>query len=81
VGRRMIRFVDLGKQLEVDELDDDSVRSFAFYDTVSDTFINLNGSESFDSWQSVEDMFVPEDFPIGTLGRLKGLCPGWVFNG
>jgi hypothetical protein len=78
----MIRFVDLGRQLEVDESDPDAVRSFAFYDTISDTFINFNGSETFDDWNSLVSVFFPDEFPDDNmLQRLKGLCPDWVFSG
>lgn len=77
----MIRFIDLGKQLEVDESDPEAPRSFAFYDTISDTFINFNGSETFESWESLVSMFFPDEFPDDeTLERLRRLCPEWVFG-
>lgn len=40
----MIRFVDLGHQLDVDN---EGERSFAFFNTVTDQFISFDGEEAF----------------------------------
>ncbi len=45
----MIRFVDLGKQLAVDETDPACPRQFCFFDTIPDQFIKINDSYVFDS--------------------------------
>ena len=72
----MIRFVDLGKQIGGD--DEDWDREFAFYNTVSDRFINFGGSQI---WATVSDFesdykkFANNDHP---LERFLSLIPDWV---
>lgn len=44
----MIRFVDLNDQIV------EGVHEFAFYDTVTDTFVDFDGSQTFDSIKSFE---------------------------
>lgn len=76
----MIRFCDLGDQIYCDG----ESRSFAFNDTTTDSFINLNGSETFDSWQVFEDCwkaeYIDRDPGTYTLDRFRNLCPQWVFQ-
>ena len=48
----MIRFIDLTGQIF---LDDD--RYFAWFDTVTDTFVNVNGSQFWDNWAEFEHDF------------------------
>jgi hypothetical protein len=87
----MIRFIDLGKQIAVDETDPEWPRQFAFYDTVDDTFVSFDGTEVWDSWGEFESdlIYMAEtdmrEFPYRTelkketLKRFRGLCPDWVF--
>lgn len=71
----MIRFIDLKDQIIED------YPAFAWYDTVTDTFENFNGSESWETWSKFQndylahDEYIPESHP---LGRYKRLFPkGW----
>lgn len=70
----MIRFIDLGKQIG---LDDEWPREFAFYDTITDRFIGHGDSQTWASWDdlTVSAKYVPE-----FLTRVKPLCPEWVFT-
>ena len=75
----MIRFIDLGKQIAVDEQDESWPRQFAFYDTVRDRFVSINGWQVFDSLggflQEVEqDETITGEFAT----RLARLMPEWV---
>lgn len=72
----MKRFVDLGRQLWVDEDDLEMPRQFAFYCTVVAEFESFSGQQVFDSW---EDFALFYDGSDG--GRYKCLCPPWVFGG
>jgi hypothetical protein len=76
----MLRFIDLGKQLG--GIDDDSPRHFAFYNTVTDMFIDLQSQfQVWDSWEHFERQF--REFQYGDealLQRFKNLCPDWVFT-
>ena len=69
----MMRFVDLGKQIG---LGDDWWRQFAFYNTVSDRFVEFDGKQVWDSWEQFESCC--DD--AGLKERLKRLCPRWVFD-
>jgi hypothetical protein len=75
----MIRFVDLGKQLGLDE---EWPRQFAFFDTLTDIFLSFNGEQVFSSMQEFKDAF---DFDMRDnpsdnrpLSRFTSLCPDWV---
>ena len=75
----MIRFIDLGKQIASYEADPEYPRQFAFYNTVSDTFLSANGGQVFDSW----DEFLAHaalELTLETINRCRSLCPKWVFN-
>ena len=53
----MIRFVDLGQQLGGS--DDEWPREFAWYNTVTSTFINVSDAYDWETWQEfVEDFGV-----------------------
>lgn len=70
----MIRFVNLGKQLGVDE---DWPMEFAFYNTVIDRFVEYSGSQVWESWELFE-----KDYVVGSaypLDRFRRLCPDWAF--
>ena len=75
----MIRFIDLGKQIAVDENDPEWPRQFAFYDTISDSFISVNGGQVFDSWRDFDTYANGELTPEFIL-RCKSLCPPWLFD-
>ena len=75
----MIRFIDLGKQIAVDETDPDYPRQFAFYNTISDTFLSANGGQVFDSWHEFEKNATGE-ISRDMVSRCFGLCPKWVFG-
>jgi hypothetical protein len=81
----MIRFVDLGRQLWVDENDPISSRQFCFFDTVTDRFLDFDGEQVFETWRDVEEARLPDSSFSGVdttlLERCKGLCPPWVFTG
>ena len=74
----MIRFIDLGKQIAVDETDPAWPRQFAFYDTIQDRFISINGYMVFDS---LADMIseIEQDYTDAEFAnRLLNLLPDWV---
>lgn len=75
----MMRFVDLGKQLAVYESNPNYPRQFAFYNTVSDTFITANGGSAFDSWGDFLEQAAGELAPE-LINRLRSLCPQWVLD-
>jgi len=41
----MIRFIDLGEQIL------EGQKSFAWFDTITDTFIEYDGYQTWDSWE------------------------------
>jgi hypothetical protein len=78
----MIRFVDLGKQLGIDE---EWPREFCFYNTVTSMFVDLGGSgcQVWDSWKDFEQdwMGASIDFKKSyPFGRFVNLAPAWVFD-
>ena len=79
-GTGMIRFIDLGKQIALDENDPEYPRQFAFYDTVIDRFLNLGGGDQvWDSWLDILRFVGPEDPKL--LDRLWALSPDWTKKG
>lgn len=64
----MIRFVEIGDQISLLE----EYQDFAWFDTVTDTFLEFNGSQTWNNWEEFE-----EDFKIDPQGyeleRFKGL--------
>jgi len=48
-GSRMIRYVYIGGQIIEGETE------FAYYDTISDRFVTLNGDQVWDSWEDLEE--------------------------
>ncbi len=75
----MIRFVDLGKQLEVDENDPETPRSFAFYDTIYSKFLSFDGQQTFESHEDLLEQMADED--VAFVQRILGLMPSWVPRG
>jgi hypothetical protein len=86
----MMRFIDLGKQIAVDESDPDWNREFAFFNTINDHFLEFDDEQVWDSWESFEESVREHFRPTGSkrdkeyaedlLRRLKSLCPKWVFK-
>lgn len=78
----MIRFIDLGTQTGLLDENEGGTREFAFYNTVTSSFVGLADSQVWASWSDFES-----DYKIGMnaehaatypLERFKGLCPDWV---
>lgn len=71
----MLRFIDLRYQGTGDR--------FAFYCTSSDTFEDLDGMQSWSTWEEFEtdyESIDPSKRPsLPPLTRYKRLCPRWVF--
>lgn len=75
----MIRFIDLGKQIAVDETDPAWPRQFAFFDTIPDQFIKIEGYVIFDSLADlIEKIEMDENVSPEFANRLLRLCPEWV---
>jgi hypothetical protein len=74
----VIRFIDLGKQIAVDETDPAWPRQFAFYDTVGDHFISINGCMVFDSLADLISEIEQDYTDPHFANRLLGLLPDWV---
>lgn len=79
----MIRFVDLGRQLWVNQTDEDCPRQFCFYDTVNDKFISIGGQQVFNCWtdfiEQVDVEMVDHKGAAIILG-VRPLCAEWVFE-
>lgn len=50
----MIRFIDLGTQIS-------SEREFTFYHTITDTFVTVDGEQTWHSKRDLESSFSPHD--------------------
>lgn len=75
----MIRFIDLGKQIAVDETDPDWPRQFAFFDTIYNRFVTINGYAVFDSMADLMSEMQQDDAMTPEFGnRLFGLMPDWA---
>lgn len=74
----MIRFIDLGKQLALDENEDRS-RDFCFYDTIQAKFLVFGGQSIFDSWEDLLEQM--DDAESGYMKRITSLIPKWVPRG
>ncbi len=75
----MIRFIDLGKQIALDENDPDWPREFAFYDTIQASFLTFSGQQIFDSLQDLLDQM--DDEEDAYMKRITSLIPKWVPRG
>lgn len=76
----MIRFIDLGKQIG---LDNEWLREFAFFNTCSCKFEVFNDSQVWDCWQDFEDDFSIQQKITGEteeISRYKRLCSDWVLK-
>ena len=75
----MIRFIDLGKQIAVDETDPDYPRQFAFFDTIYSRFIDIGGEVVFDSFADlIEHVAVDSSITQPFFDRIVGLMPDWA---
>lgn len=92
----MIRFIDLGRQIfalytpeeEAECADLDLPRSFAFFDTITNLFLEIDGEQTWTSWEDFEsalqgaygDAFkaLPKHRPLWE--RCRCLCDEWVFS-
>lgn len=73
----MIRFIDLGKQIGGE--DEEWLREFAFFNTVSCRFIEYDGSQTWNCWTDFErDWKNPNSTKDYSLERFKSLVPDWV---
>jgi len=70
----MIRFVDLRYQ--------GIGYRFAFWDTVTDTFISIDDSQAWDTFEEFESEYMTYHNAIDRqiLDRYKSLCPKWTFH-
>ena len=79
----MIRFIDLGKQVGGDNSDEDYPREFAFFNTVSDLFIVVQGQQVFSSLFHFENLckqivYGQRALDEATTARCVALCPEWT---
>ena len=63
----MIRFIDLGEQIL------DGEKSFAWFDTIIDQFIEYNGTHVWSSWEDFSADFDDYNGMGYDLNRFKGL--------
>jgi hypothetical protein len=75
----MIRFVDIGRQLAYDEKDESEPRQFAFYNTMFNQFVKINGYHVFDSLADLMQELEQDDTITAEFAtRLINLTPKWV---
>jgi hypothetical protein len=75
----MIRFIDLGKQIALDENDPEWPREFCFYDSLEARFLSFCGQEVFDSVADVVQQL--DDNDPSYVKRITSLIPSWVPKG
>jgi hypothetical protein len=75
-GARMIRFIDLGKQIAPDPNDPEWMREFALYDTLEARFLDFGGQVVFDSREDLIENI--DDNDPGYVKKILGLLPEWV---
>lgn len=75
----MIRFIDLGKQIALDENDADWPREFALYDTLQASFLTFSGQSVFDSTEDLLEQM--DDSDVAYIKRVLNLLPAWVPRG
>jgi hypothetical protein len=74
----MIRFIDLGKQIAVDEDDSKWPRQFAFYNTVNDRFMTISDIQVFDSLAELIAALKDDGYDAEFCIRIFRLLPEWV---
>lgn len=75
----MIRFIDLGRQIALDESDPEWPREFAFYDTLQASFLSFDGQSVFDSHEDLIEQM--DDVESSYMKRIISLIPEWVPRG
>jgi hypothetical protein len=75
----MIRFIDLGKQLSAFVDDPKWSREFAFYDTITASFLRFDGQSVFESWEDLLEML--DDHDAAYVKQVTSLIPDWVPRG
>lgn len=65
----MIRFIDIGDQIM------DECQAFAWYDTVTDSFIECSSDQVWDSWEEFVVSHEWEPNPRPPLERFRSLFP------
>lgn len=73
----MIRFIDIGKQVGLDE---EWGREFCFWNTVTDRFIEFAGHQMWRSWEDFREDYEYEKTLPYPIERFKNVCPDWIFN-
>lgn len=68
----MVRFIDLGDQITTD-----GTEQFAWFDTITDEFMEFNGCQVWESWDEFVIDFVAEGephklYPLKRFRRLYG---------
>lgn len=63
----MIRFVDIRGC--------STGHRFAFYDTVTDKFVEISGEQTWGQWFDLAEV-APQEF----LDRIAALCPLWIYT-
>jgi hypothetical protein len=75
----MIRFIDLGRQIALDENDESWPRQFAFFNTINNQFVKINGYHVFDSLADlIQEMEQEDSMTEEFATRLVSLTPEWV---
>lgn len=75
----MIRFIDLGKQIALDENDPEWPRQFAFYDTIGAEFLRFDGQQILETLEDLLEQMDDEDQVY--MKRILCLIPNWVPRG
>ena len=80
----MIRFIDLrGQIFDVLSQREEQDPQFAFYNTVSDVFVDVNGTQTWDSFESFEEdcrYDINKNGADWDIDRYRGLCPERAFK-
>lgn len=69
----MKRFIDIGRQLHLDETDEENSTAFSFYCTITGRYERFSGSQT---WESISEFI--EDYQAeggAELPRYLGLIP------
>lgn len=72
-GLVVIRFIDLRKQ--------GTASRFAFFNTVSDKFVTVDGYQVWDTWSEFRECAEVQGIVAGAINvdRFRSLCPEWAF--
>jgi hypothetical protein len=87
-GWSVIRFIDMGKQIWMNDEDPDCTKYFAFWDTVTNRFLEFAEEQAWPSWNDFEEAlkdhfgenYKTEPSFRPYYLRCKGLCADWVFG-